>query len=129
MNNYRRPIQREYAATRREYGYRFQNRAERRGVRTFTYTFTNDIGGEYTIQERFDQIAHDIQRTIRDFYSREGDARAENPYLITLEGDGANGFTQRTVRTINGITGNFLKDSYENILQSNEVIQLEGFKV
>lgn len=132
MQNYARADRRVIVGERNRFGIRFNRTAGRgeggRGVHTLTFTFTNR-GNDQPIDARFDAVAEDIRRTIRDFFTRAGDERAEDPYLITMEGNGPGGFTQRTVRTINGITGAFLRNTYENILHSNEVIEIEGFKV
>lgn len=129
MQNYGRAERERIRAGRVRFGIRFNRGGNQdRTVNTLYFTFVNG-GNAQPIEARFDAVADDIRRTIRDFFNRAGDDRAEDPYLITMEGNGPGGFTQRTVRTINAITGAFLRNTYEHILHSNEVIEIEGFTV
>lgn len=97
-----------------------------------SFTFTNP-GNDVPIQERFDQMALEIRRAIRNHFRRNDDAREyENPYLIEFQprsetGSGSN--RQRMARNAVRITGEWLMSTYESILHSQDGVGLDGLTV
>jgi hypothetical protein len=121
MDGYGRAERQRIRAERARYGIQFNRGGNRdRTINTLYFRFMRN--DDYTIQVRFEQVARDIRRTIRDFFGRRDDGR-DYRYLLTF------GFAQRPVRTIAGITDDFLMETFENILHSNEAVTLEGFRV
>jgi len=99
----------------------------RSGTHTLRFTFQNGDNLP-PIQTRFNDMADTIRRSITHYFG--GDV-VDHPYLLTFipADDGAGGELQRTVRRITGITGEFLLETYENILKSQETITLDGFMI
>lgn len=97
-----------------------------------SFRFTN-AGNNVPIQERFDQMALEIRRTIRNHFRRNNDEREyENPYLIEFQPRSENGSgnnRQITAITAARITGEWLMNTYESILHSQEGIGLDGLTV
>lgn len=97
-----------------------------------SFTFTNP-GNDVPIQERFDQMALEIRRAIRNHFRRNDDTREyENPYLIEFQprsetGSGSN--RQRMARNAVRITGEWLMSTYESILHSQDGVGLDGLTV
>ncbi len=96
-----------------------------RGSNTSYYSFTF-LTSPLPINEQFDAMGTRIRSELGARYN------LENRLDMLVEMIPANGVVinaSRTIRNINGITGEFLHNFYLNILQSNETIQLEGLRI
>lgn len=92
----------------------------------FEFIEPSGVHAGSTMTERFEFMAEEIRRILRLRTGREANQR--DPYVFDFLP--RNGTTlQRTVQYIESITGDWLEAVYEAILQSQEVIELLGFKV
>lgn len=97
-------------------------------IHSLLFTFIN-APNLPNIPDRFDMMATNIQRRIRWYFApavTEG-----HPFIIEFQPseNRAVGSRQQTVRSANSITGEFLMRIYESILQSQEGIDIDGFRV
>jgi hypothetical protein len=83
-----------------------------------------------TIPQRFEYMADEMRHQLLTRSFPQVTADAEYPYLLTFSPSEEEGAArQRTVRRISSITGEFLMELYEGMLQSQETLSLNGFKV
>jgi hypothetical protein len=92
----------------------------------FEFIEPSGVHAGSTMTERFEYMAEEIRRVLRLRTRREANQR--DPYVFDFMP--RYGTTlQRAVQFIESITGEWLEAVYEAILQSQEVIELLGFKV
>jgi len=105
-------------------------RRPNRRTDNYTLVFQFRPNNDTPILQRFDEMAQQIRLAIRSqFNVVEGGRRDRHPYLLDFIP--ANGLhqVQKTIRAVRSITGEFLFNIYESILQSQDTVTLDGFKV
>ena len=108
---------------------RFHRTRAGRGANTVHALRFTFLASQQSINARFEDMARNIRSRIAHYFNHTPDQ--SHAYLIEFEpaDDRVANTRQRTIARLSSITATFLSTIYESMLQSQETLTLEGFRV